>query len=149
MRMTAQFSEILHYKGEKLSMRVTPLSDYFVLMGISPNFQDRSTACWRCYVGKWEITLDRLYLIGIRANYEEDGTEVTLGSLFPGYDSRVFAHWYSGVLSIPKGDLVEYVHMGYASVYERDLLITVEQGVIVDTQVRVNGEPSSAKEPRA
>ena len=145
--MTAQFSEILHHKGETLSMRVTPLSDYFVLMGISPDFQDISTACWRCYVGEWEITLDRLYLIGIRATYK-DGTDVTLGSLFPGYDSRVFAHWYSGVLSIPQGDLVEYVHMGFASVYERDLLISVEQGVIVDTQVRVNDEQSSAKESR-
>jgi hypothetical protein len=146
--MTAQFSEILHHKGEKLSMRATPLSDYFVLMGISPDFQDISTACWRCYVGEWEITLDRLYLIGIRATYK-DGTEVTLGSLFPGYDSRVFAHWYSGVLSIPQGNLVKYVHMGYASVYERDLLISVEQGVIVDTQVRVNSEQSSAEESRA
>ena len=145
--MTAQFSEILHYKGEKLSMRVTPLSDYFVLRGMRPDFRICSTACWRCYVGEWDITLDRLYLIGISAHYE-DGTEVTLGSLFPGYDSRVFANWYSGVLSIPQGDLVEYVHMGYASVYERDLLISVDQGVIVDTQVRVNGEPSAAKESR-
>jgi len=145
--MTAQYSEILHHKGEKLSMRVLPLSDCFALMGISPDFKDTSTACWRCYVAEWEITLDRLYLIGIRAAYK-DGIEVTLGSLFPGYDSRVFAHWYSGVLSIPQGDLVEYVHMGFASVYERDLLISVEQGVIVDTQVRVNGEQSSAKESR-
>lgn len=143
--MTAQYSEILHYKGEKLSMRVTPLSDYFVLMGMRPNFQVRSTACWRCYVGEWEISLDRLYLIGISANYD-DGTEVTLGSLFPGYDSRVFANWYSGVLSIPQGDLVQYVHMGFSSVYERDLLISVEQGVILDLQVRVNGESSSKQE---
>jgi hypothetical protein len=146
--MTAQFSEILHYKGEQLSMRATPLSDYFVLRGMRSDFQDISTACWRCYVGEWDITLDRLYLIGIRADYK-DGTEVTLGRLFPGYDSRVFAHWYSGVLSIPQGDLVEYVHMGYASVYERDLLLSVEQGVIVDSQVRVNGESSSAQESRA
>jgi hypothetical protein len=146
--MTAQFSEILHYKGEQLSMRVTPLSDYFVLMGLKPDFRICSTACWRCYVGEWDITLDRLYLIGISAHYEDD-TEVTLGSLFPGYDSRVFAHWYSGVLSISQGDLVEYVHMGFASVYERDLLISVEQGVIVDMQVRVNSEQSSARESRA
>ncbi len=129
-------------------MRATPLSDYFVLRGMRPDFQDISTACWRCYVGEWEITLNRLYLIGISADYK-DGTEVTLGSLFPGYDSRVFAHWYSGVLSIPQGDLVEYVHMGYASVYERDLLLSVEQGVIVDSQVRVNSEQSAAKESRA
>ena len=146
--MTAQFSEILHYKGEKLSMRVTPLSDYFVLMGLRPDFQIRSTACWRCYVGEWEITLDRLYLVGISANYD-DGTEVTLASLFPGYESRVFANWYSGVLSIPQGDLVEYVHMGYASVYEKDLLIFVEKGMIVDTQLRVNIDPSSDRENTA
>ena len=129
-------------------MRVTPLSDYFVLRVMRPDFRICSTACWRCYVGEWDITLNRLYLIGIRADYK-DGTEVTLGSLFPGYDSRVFAHWYSGVLSIPQGDLVEYVHMGFASVYERDLLIWVEQGVIVDTQVRVNSEQSPARETRA
>ena len=146
--MTAQISEILHYKGDSLSMRATPLSDYFELMGISPDFQDRSTACWRRYVGNWEISLDRLYLIGISATYE-DGSEVTLGDFFPGFDSRVFAHWFSGVLSIPQGDLVEYVHMGYASVYERDLLISVEQGVVVDTQVRVNSAPSSAQGSRA
>ena len=146
--MTAQFSEILHYKGEKLSMRVTPLSDYFVLMGLRPDFQIRSTACWRCYVGEWEITLDRLYLVGISANYD-DGTEVTLASLFPEYESRVFANWYSGVLSIPQGDLVEYVHMGYASVYEKDLLIFVEKGVIVDTRLRVNIDPTSERENTA
>jgi hypothetical protein len=63
--MTAQFSEILHYKDESLSLRGTPLSDYFVLRGMTPDFQDFSTACWRGYVGEWEITLDRLYLIGM------------------------------------------------------------------------------------
>ena len=52
-------------------------------------------------------------------------------------------------MSIPQGDLVEYVHMGYASVYERDLLISIEQGVVVDTQVRVNSAPSSAQGSRA
>lgn len=146
--MTAQISEILHYKGDFISMRATPLSDYFELMGMSPVFQDRSTACWRRYVGKWEISLDRLYLIGISATYE-DGSEVTLGDLFHGFDSRVFAHWFSGVLSVPQGDVLKYVHMGFATMFERDLLISIEQGVVVDTQVRVNNAPSSAQGSRA
>lgn len=146
--MTAQISEILYYKGDSLSMRATPLSDYFELMGISPDFQDRSTACWRRYVGKWEISLDRLYLIGISATYE-DGSEVTLGDFSPGFDSRVFAHWFSGVLSVPQGDVLKYVHMGFATMFERDLLISIEQGVVVDTQVRVNSAPSSAQGSRA
>lgn len=146
--MTAQISEILHYKGDFISMRATPLTDYFELMGISPYFQDRSTACWRRYVGKWEISLDRLYLMGISATYE-DGSEVTLGDFFPGFDSRVFAHWFSGVLSVPQGDVLKYVHMGFATMFERDLLISIEQGVVVDTQVRVNSAPSSAQGSRA
>lgn len=146
--MTAQISEILHYKGDFISMRATPLSDYFELMGMSPVFQDRSTACWRRYVGKWEISLDRLYLIGISATYE-DGSEVTLGDLFHGFDSRVFAHWFSGVLSVPQGDVLKYVHMGFATMFERDLLISIEQGVVVNTQVRVNSAPSSAQGSRA
>jgi len=35
--------------------------------------------------------------------------------------------------------LPEVVHGGYGSVYERDLLLTVEQGVLVERRVRVNG----------
>lgn len=69
--MTAQVSESLLYKGQEFSMRVNPLTDYFVLKRVWPSFQTRSTACWRCYVGSWEISLDRLYLVGINANYAE------------------------------------------------------------------------------
>jgi hypothetical protein len=47
----------------------------------------------------------------------------------------VFAEWFSGELRIPEGDLVEYDHMGYASRYERNLLISVENGVVVGTRI--------------
>ena len=135
--MTAQFTEVLHYKGEQLSLRTHPLSDYFGQMGVFPEFQDKSTACWRRYVGHWEILLDRLYFVDISATYL-DGREVTVESLFPGFQDRVFAHWYSGVLTIPQGKMTKYVHMGYLSSYERDLFIAVENGVVVDTHTRIN-----------
>jgi hypothetical protein len=140
--MTAQVTEVLHYKGEQLSMRTEPLSDYFAQMGHQPEFQAQSTACWRRYVGKWEILLDRLYLTGVSATYA-DGTAVTLDSLFPGFDERVFAHWYTGVISIPQGKVTQYVHMGYASRYERDLFLAVENGIVVDTQLRDNSHAIS------
>ena len=100
--MTAQTPEVLHYKGEQLSMRTEPLSDYFAQMGHQPEFQGQSTACWRGYVGQWEILLDRLYLVGISATYA-DGTGVGLDSLSPGFADRVFAHWCTGVINIPRG----------------------------------------------
>ena len=140
--MTAQVTEVLHYKGERLSMRTEPLSEYFAQMGLSPDFQRSSSACWRCYVGKWEILLDRLYLVGLNATYT-DGIAVTLESLFPGFTDRVYAHWYTGVINIPQGEMTEYIHMGYASRYERDLFLAIENGIVVNTQLRDNTQQST------
>lgn len=98
--MTAPFSENSHHKRERLSARVMPLSDYFVLLGMNPDFQNPSTALWSCLC-EWKLVLDQLYLVGIRAACN-DSTEVTIGSLFPSNSYSVFSHWYSGVLSKPQ-----------------------------------------------
>ena len=50
----------------------------------------------------------------------------------------MFAHWYCGTLRIPQGNRLRYVHGGYLSVYERDLMLEVEKGVIRRTWVRDN-----------
>ena len=135
--MTAQVTEVLYYKGEQLSMRTEPLSDYFAQMGLAPEFQRSSTACWRRYIGRWEILLDRLYLVGLSATYE-DGEAVTLDSLFPGFEDRVFAHWYTGVINIPQGKMSQYLPLGYAGRCEFDLFLAVENGIVVETQLRDN-----------
>ena len=143
--MTAQVTEALHYQGHDVSMRTEPLSDYLLQMKNPPRFQHQVTSCWRSYTGKWEITYDRLYLLHIHATYE-DGTPVTLGGIFPGFEDRLFAHWYSGVLNVAQGKMLKYVHGGYASRYERDLLISVENGVVVNTEIRVNKAPGLEEE---
>ena len=135
--MTAQITEKLHYQGELMSMCAQPLDDYFKLAGINPGFRMCHTALWRRYVGTWEILGERLYLIGLDATFE-DGTKVDLSTLFSGYPERVFAHWYSGKLRLPQGELLQYHHMGYASTYERDLFITIVQGVVTNTEVQQN-----------
>jgi len=90
-------------------------------------------------VGTWDIQDSRLYLIDIAGSYE-DGSPATLESLFPGFPDRVFAHWYSGTLRVPQGELLKYRHMGWASTFERDLLIEVEDGVVKAMQVQTNRE---------
>ena len=136
--MTAQFSEALKYEGQEVSMCTQPLGDYFEFGGERPDFEINCTALWRGYIGTWEIIDNRLYLVGIDGKLK-DGSEVTLKSIFPGFPDRVFAHWYTGELRIPDGKILEYVHMGYGSIYERDLLLTIEKGVLIDTNVRQNG----------
>ncbi len=138
--MTAQFSERLIYQGKEIGMQTNPLSDFLARPSERPEFQEESTACWRRYVGKWEISLDRLYLLGINAHWA-DGTKVKLDHLFPGYPDRVFAHWYTGTIRCGRGKLLKYVHMGYASKYEMDLFITVKNGVVINTRLKMNAVP--------
>lgn len=145
--MTAQIPETLHWEGRQVPMCTEPLDDYFTLVGTKPRFAVTCTALWRGYVGEWEIRDGRLYLVGISATLAE-GQEATLESIFPGFPDRVFAHWYSGILRIPQGKLLEYFHGGFGSVYETDLLVDVEDGVLKGTRERRNGvseDPEAAE----
>ena len=80
----------------------------------------------------------RLYLIGIQATLERGG-EASVATLFPESPDRVFAQWYSGTIRIRQGKLLDYVHMGYESTYDRDLLFEIESGVVIHTTVSHNG----------
>lgn len=144
--MTAQIAERLLYEGQELSMCTNPLNDYFAMGGKNPGFQFNCTALWRGYVGSWEIVDGRLYLIGVSGTLE-NGADASLASIFPEFPSRVFAHWYSGTIRIPQGKMLEYVHMGYGSTYERDLYLVIEKGVIAKTRVHQNGAAESEGDP--
>ena len=144
--MTAQIAETLIYQGEQVALLTNPLDMYFELGGHHPGFQSTSTALWRGYVGSWELINDRLYLLALDGVLET-GEDASLESVFPGHPDRVFAHWYSGTLRIPQGRQLEYVHMGYASSFERDVLLTLQNGVVVHKEVRHNGQaPKDAPE---
>lgn len=137
--MTAQISERLTVDGEQVALLSNPLSDYFSQGGFDPGFQSTSTALWRGYVGSWEIVADRLYLVSIQGVLNS-GEDACLESVFPGFPDRVFAHWFTGKLRVPKGKLLNYVHMGYASTYERDMFLHLRKGVLVGQEVKTNGE---------
>lgn len=144
--MTAQFSEILHLRGEKLSLCSQPLDGYLDSAANPIKFEATSSALWRGYVGSWTIENDRLYLIKLSGNTQTDEglKKVVLTDMFPGYPDGVFAHWYTGEMRCPQGELLKYVHGGYASSYEKDLFIDVRQGVVVGERVVENGQSESA-----
>lgn len=136
--MTAQIAEHLNYEGVAHAMCEEPLCHYFNLAGIENDFKSPSTALWRGYVGSWEILDGRLYLIGLEGSLK-NGTVATVATFFPSNPDRVFAHWYSGELRLPRGKMLKYIHRGYASVYEEDVLLTVDKGVVTHTGIRING----------
>ena len=145
--MTAQFSELLLLEGKQQALCSYPLASYFALGGESVAFQASSTALSRGYVGTWEIHDQRLYLTRLQGSLQDE-SPVSLETVFPGYPQRVFAHWFSGTLRLPQGQLLHYVHGGFGSCYEQDLLVDVTRGVVTAKRVRVNGfsDEASARE---
>jgi hypothetical protein len=137
--MTAQSGENLIYEGHTVTMHSEPLEDYFEAKGERPEFGGICTSCWRGYIGTWEIKDDRLYLVSLEGFGKlKDGTEASLQTIFPDQDGPILADWYSGTLKIPEGEMLEYIHAGYASRFERDRFFEIEKGHITKTYLREN-----------
>ena len=116
--MTAQIHEKLIYEGEETSMAFCP-----PLPENHPRIKDDeikfvSSGCWRGYIGTWEIKEGKFYLVDIKGKYKLVG------------DSPIFADWFSGVIRIPRGELLHYVHMGFGSVFEEELHVKIEKGIV-------------------
>ena len=75
-----------------------------------------------------------------------DDKYVGLEYLFPQAKGRVAAVWFSGTLRVPQGKQLRYVHAGYHSVYERDLMITIKNGKVVGKQIIDNTEKGRTKD---
>lgn len=142
---TAQITDILIYNREKIPLRVNPLEYFYNKTNPRPKsfFENPaiSSACWRGYVATWEIDDNRLFLTEIRQCHGKE--TAPLSKFFPKLykNGRVPAVWYSGLLKCPRGKLVKYIHMGYRSEYERELMIEVEKGRVLSTQEFGNFPP--------
>jgi hypothetical protein len=94
-----------------------------------------STACWRQYIGTWEIRDERLFLRGLRGRLALVGEE------------PLFADWFSGTLRIPRAEQLLTGHMDSASPYEQELLLSLRRGVVLSTET-VDHRPVNDEEDR-
>lgn len=140
--MTAQLSDIVLYNGKRYLLSDFPLDD-FLKQNKVVAFRVRNTASYRGYVADWEIIDDKLYLVKLSANISYKHS-IGMNAFFP-EESRVFAKWYSGEIRLPDGELLEYVHQGFGSVYERDLFLEFKDGVLINSRVVVNTVPEPDK----
>ncbi|MBT4361454.1 MAG: hypothetical protein HOD11_10855 [Candidatus Marinimicrobia bacterium] len=131
--MTAQVHEKIRYQGKRMRLASTPhfpsdhprikiLTDEEFRMGIFDKTIG-STACWRRYIGSWSIRRGKLYLTKIEGCFRLEGKDA------------LFADWFTGELRILNGRLLEYVHMGFDSVYGQEIILTLEQGVVKETEL--------------
>lgn len=134
--MTAQVHEELIFNGERISMAFCPPlpERHPRIVAVTRDIATHedahplifSSACWRCYQGTWEINDGQFSLVRLRGRYRLLG------------NAPVLADWFSGVLRIPTGELLQYVHMGPGSVYEDEIHVKIERGVVVRSRVIEN-----------
>lgn len=143
---TGQVPDFLIYKSDTLAIFSNPLEQYFELTGNTelPDFVGcGSTACWRGYCAFWKIENDSLFLIKITSCHDDCGLEIhdanlekMFGNKFK--NNKVFASWSTIRIVAPQGRLVQYVHMGYASIYENELYFNIKSGILTNTTLKSN-----------
>jgi hypothetical protein len=134
---TAQMSDKIIYHGKKYGLYSNPLQSYFEKNPAQlPQIEVRCTALWRGYVATFEVIENELYVKDIQMQYSDTISKVhqfvwksVLDKVFPNQKERKL-DWFTGVLVIPHGKLVSYVHMGYASTYKKYKLLELNHGVL-------------------
>jgi hypothetical protein len=127
--MTAQASDSITYRNKTTGMRTEPLSEYIPKLNIPHRFVAPASYCWRGYFAEWAVENNKLLLTGFNGfilNYQKVGMEY----IFPG-ENIVFAHWFSGEIQIPMGEMICYIHGGYASINEGDRCLIFENGLLI------------------
>jgi hypothetical protein len=131
---TNQFPEKLvdEYYDER-DMASTPLEDYFSADHPRPKWLEAtSSACWRGYIGAWEIREHSLLLNSLYRNVGprlKEKEHIPLKKLFGDSRGPVRAKWFSGVLRVLDGKRI--MSMGFSPVNERDLFISVVRGEVI------------------
>ena len=135
---TAQFSDNLIYKGKTLPIFSNPLESYFNAENPKPDkiFVFSCTACWRGYIATWKIEDGYLYLTKlVQGTCASDAPEIPLSIVFPKQEAPIKATWFSGTLLIPQGKQILYVHMGYGSIYEKEIILTFINGKLTEENI--------------
>lgn len=136
---TGQIPDLVIYNDTTYSLNTNPLVQYFAANPQArPKERTSSTACWRGYQAIFQIKENKLfvksYLVETlvkqkkRKGYETIEKDLS-NKVFPKMESR-FCDWYTGMLIMPHGRQLQYVHMGYGSTYENYIGILVEKGLV-------------------
>jgi|3_EtaG_2_1085321.scaffolds.fasta_scaffold42376_2 hypothetical protein len=77
-------------------------------------------------MARWEVNHNRLYLMDIDGISESD--PMSLVGIFPGFDYRVFAHWFTGAIIIP----VDQQQIGSRSANHLPTTLWVHEGRVFE-----------------
>jgi hypothetical protein len=144
---TAQIPDFLIYKGDTLSIYANPLESYFDSISrpdsVFEKYGYNSTACWRGYIGYWELRNDSLFLVELQG----DSAIIDLSLIFKDRktNNEIFADWVDYPINNPFGELIHYEHMWYASIYEFERDFIFKKGILTEIKEYDNSKSKKSK----
>lgn len=142
---TPQIPDYLIYNGEKIPIFSNPIESYLELKEMKNIDRGcNSSACWRGYIAIWklengQLSFEKVEKCGILQSvgvYTGLECEQSVSSEIINYIEKeinlkeAHAKWFTGRLIAPKGRMIEYIHMGYESVFEEESHYIIEKGVL-------------------
>lgn len=134
--MTAQIGDVIKYKGKTYSMKTEPFRQ--IVWKNDYDFQWKWTCNWRGYRAKWKVKDNKLYLVRIKGRLK-NGKKLTVKKVFQNQET-VFADWVSERIVLWDGEMLNYVHRGYCSLFERDIVLNFEKGILISEKIIDNTE---------
>lgn len=137
--MAAQLPDIIVVNGQRMDLYSNPLEQYLIRENKKrPAFRTHAS-CKRGYIATWEIKNMQLYLKSAEAEvvrrsllFGNKLVKFNIGMLIPqAAKNPIKADWFSGKLRMPRGSRTAYEHQGYDSRFEREIIITVDQGNVI------------------
>jgi hypothetical protein len=136
--MAAQRPDIIGIRDEVLDLYTNPLEEFWAFKNLKrPEFV-ALPYCKRGYIATWEIDDQKLFLKDINGYFVKrsilsgpKNIQFSMNTLFPNYNGEsIMAFWFTGKLRIPYGSMKRYSHQGYDSRFEREILISIDQGIV-------------------
>lgn len=133
---TAQAPDKIFYNGKEYKLHSNPMEVYFKKFPEKkPKSSVISSALWRGYIATFEITENNLFLKDIEimdlSKTDRKSSQALWTSVLSQVvtdDKKLKIDWLTGLLVLPHGEIVNYVHMGYGSTYENYILLEIDKG---------------------
>ncbi|MFC4817222.1 MULTISPECIES: hypothetical protein [unclassified Flavobacterium] len=133
---TAQRPDYLIIENDTLKLHCNPLESYFESKPFPKELMKFNSSLWRSYIAYFKFENNKLIVEGLyQPEYFEDqngNTKEKLVSIYEkifGNKNNFECNFYNGVLICPLGEMKEYVHMSYSSIYENYKLFEIKNGV--------------------
>lgn len=147
---TAQAPDKIWYEGKLYDMQTNPLEPYFAKNpGKKPKTNSMTTSLSRGYIATFEFSNGGLYLRDIEMTILSTSQiyrfQSVLSEVVPD-GQRLKIDWFNGLLVLPHGKPVSYVHMGYGSTFENYVLIEIAAGEFKQARTFNNKEYEAFKD---